>query len=52
MEGLKWEYKRLSPAEMMGDVELNALGDDGWELCSLMPMYGCFFYVFKRQISP
>ena len=32
MQGHKWEYKIISPGDLVFDETLNKLGDEGWEL--------------------
>ena len=42
----KFEYKELSWSE----VDLELLGKDGWELCTINSEYGST-WIFKREIS-
>lgn len=53
----KWEYKHV--AVYLGELELNKLGQEGWELVShsIVNRNGTFnsgtishYYTFKRQI--
>jgi len=46
----KWEYWVHLPREL-GIVELNKLGEQGWELIFFSPPppnTGCYRYIFKR----
>ena len=37
----KWEYKMIGgQKEIVTEKEMNDLGDDGWELVSVIPLYG------------
>lgn len=45
----RWEYKMVRQAQLDAhdlEYELNILGRDGWELCSID--WGCC--IFKREI--
>jgi hypothetical protein len=54
----KWEYKQVSMLELAGDpvdvknvpINLNKLGDEGWELVAIAPTKDGTIvdYVFKR----
>lgn len=48
-----WEYKhverRLAGQEPLGESELNALGDDGWELTGVVSDGRAAHFYFKRQ---
>lgn len=37
--GLRWEYKVVERAEPATVVWLNALGEEGWEVCAIEPRY-------------
>ncbi len=49
-----WEYKKifLEKYRILTDVLLYDLGQDGWELCCILPLIADAEYpvVFKRQI--
>ena len=40
-----WEYK---DGANMSEPQLNALGADGWELCTLVQYGKDYYYIFKR----
>ncbi len=49
----KWEYKTIRPdltieMEPGARSELNALGEEGWELCESVRTDGMPFLIFKR----
>lgn len=44
----QWEYKIEYNKSGFGETGLNALGADGWELCSCYLDLGYYFYYFKR----
>ena len=48
---VKWEYKLM--AGWLTEIELNRLGEDGWELVAviLTPVDKNFDYIFKRPKS-
>jgi hypothetical protein len=52
---LKWEYKQivrnLKKEKPLDEVELNALGDDGWELTGIAQQPPITYFYFKRQIE-
>lgn len=37
--GLRWEYRWVSSSVPLTVVELNALGEDGWEVCAVEPFF-------------
>lgn len=40
-----WEYK---DGANLSEAQLNVLGADGWELCTLVQYGKDYYYVFKR----
>jgi len=49
---MKAEYKVLETSAPTASLEqLNALGADGWELVSIIPWSGKWFYYFKRMLA-
>lgn len=44
----RWEYQQIHYAEQPADSDLNALGDDGWELAAIYPQETGIVMVFKR----
>jgi hypothetical protein len=52
---LKWEYKQivrnLKKEKPLDETELNALGDDGWELTGIAQQPPVTYFYFKRQIE-
>ena len=50
---LKWEYKQIArnlESEMpLNENELNALGEDGWELAGVAHHQSFAYFYFKRQ---
>jgi hypothetical protein len=52
---LKWEYKQivrnLKKEKPLDETELNALGDDGWELTGIAQQPPMTYFYFKRQIE-
>jgi hypothetical protein len=50
---LKWEYKQiarnLEQEKLLDEAELNALGEDGWELSGIAQHPPMTYYYFKRQ---
>jgi hypothetical protein len=52
---LKWEYKQIvrnAESEKLPDeAELNALGEDGWEMTGVVQQLPLSYYYFKRQID-
>jgi hypothetical protein len=42
----KWEYKKVSSK----DLNLNKLGEEGWEMCGVEASFSFFVdYYFKRK---
>lgn len=52
---LKWEYKQvirnLESEKPLDETELNALGEDGWELTGIVQQPPNTYFYFKRQIE-
>ena len=52
---LKWEYKQivrnLENEKPLDETELNALGEDGWEMTGIAQQPPMTHYYFKRQIE-
>jgi hypothetical protein len=52
---LKWEYKQivrnLETEKPLEEAELNALGEDGWEMTGVAQHRSMTHYYFKRQIE-
>lgn len=52
---LKWEYKQivrnLENEKPLDEAELNALGEDGWEMTGIAQQLQTAYYYFKRQIE-
>lgn len=52
---LKWEYKQivrnLESEKPLDENELNALGEDGWEMTGITQQSPLSYYYFKRQIE-
>lgn len=50
---LKWEYKQivrnLESETLLDENELNALGEDGWEMTGIAQHASQTYYYFKRQ---
>ena len=50
---LKWEYKQvvrnLEQEKPLDEAELNALGEEGWELSGIAQQPPLTYYYFKRQ---
>ena len=48
----RWQYKIMtfstSEAADLTEADLNELGDDGWELASVLPTSGSVRFYFKR----
>ena len=51
----KWEYKQiarnLESAKALDESELNALGEDGWEMTGIAQGPSLTYYYFKRQVE-
>ena len=49
---MKWEYKQIQPTNDLSVKELNVLGQEGWELCTVIgDRYQIKVYIFKRLIN-
>jgi len=52
---LKWEYKQIvrnfENEKPLDETELNALGEDGWELIGIAQQPPNTYFYFKRQIE-
>ncbi len=51
----KWEYKQivrnLKKESPLDETELNALGEEGWELSGVAQQPPVAYFYFKRQIE-
>ena len=51
-QAVTWEYKQLTRKEKApAEEELNALGQDGWELTGILNESGQVHFYFKRSIG-
>ena len=52
---LKWEYKQIvrdaDSEKPLDETELNALGEDGWEMAGVAQQPPLTYYYFKRQVE-
>lgn len=52
---LKWEYKQIvrdaDSEKPLDETELNALGEDGWEMAGVAQQPPRTYYYFKRQVE-
>jgi hypothetical protein len=52
---LKWEYKQiirnLESEKPLDENELNALGEDGWEMTGIAQHPPLTYFYFKRQVE-
>jgi hypothetical protein len=52
---LKWEYKQivrdLENEKPLDENELQALGEDGWEMSGIAQHPPMIYYYFKRQLE-
>jgi hypothetical protein len=52
---LKWEYKQivrnLKKEGILSDAELNALGEEGWEMSGVAQQSPMTYFYFKRQVE-
>ena len=52
---LKWEYKQivrnLESEQPLSETELNALGEEGWELSGTTQQPPLAYFYFKRQVE-
>jgi hypothetical protein len=54
-KALKWEYKQivrnLESEKPLDESELNALGEQGWEMTGIAQQPPVTYFYFKRQIE-
>jgi hypothetical protein len=54
-QSLKWEYKQivrnLEKQNPLDEAELNALGEEGWELTGVTQQPSLVYFYFKRLIE-
>lgn len=54
-KSLKWEYKQivrnLDEESTLNEAELNALGEEGWEMSGVAQQPPFAYFYFKRQIE-
>lgn len=54
-ESLKWEYKQitrnLKKEGPLSEAELNALGEDGWEMSGVAQQPPITYFYFKRLVD-
>lgn len=54
-KSLTWEYKQivrdLENEQPLDEAELNALGEEGWELSGIAQQPPLTYYYFKRQVE-
>lgn len=54
-KSLKWEYKQLvrnlESEKPLDEAELDALGEEGWELSGIAQQPPRTYYYFKRQVE-
>ena len=52
---LKWEYKQiarnLKKEKPLDEVELNALGEEGWEMSGVAQYSTNIYFYFKRAVE-
>jgi hypothetical protein len=52
---LKWEYKQIirnpESEKPLDENELNALGEDGWEMTGIAQHPPLTYFYFKRQVE-
>jgi hypothetical protein len=52
---MKWEYKQLvrnlETEKPLDENDLNALGEDGWEMTGIARHLPITYFYFKRQIE-
>ena len=52
---VKWEYKQivrdLETEKLLDEAEMNALGEEGWELTGIAQQPPRTYYYLKRQIE-
>ena len=53
---VKWEYKQiirdLETEKLLDEAEMNAIGEEGWELTGIAQQSPRTYYYLKRQIEP
>lgn len=48
----RWEYLRKQPTFILAfDAEMDELGQDGWELVSIVWVGDSLYYYFKRPLG-
>jgi hypothetical protein len=54
-KSLKWEYKQivrdLEKEKPLEEAELEALGEEGWEMSGIAQHPPLTYYYFKRQVE-
>jgi hypothetical protein len=47
----RWEYREIvrEASELLSEAELNALGNERWELAGIAPAGGRVHFYFKRE---
>jgi hypothetical protein len=54
-KSLKWEYKQivrdLTDEKPLDQAELDALGEEGWEMSGIAQQPPVTYYYFKRQVE-
>jgi hypothetical protein len=50
---MKWEYKQVirDLEQLLEEAELNALGEEGWEMTGIAQQPLKTYYYFKRQVE-
>lgn len=52
---VKWEYKQiarnLENEKPLDETELNALGENGWEMTGIAQQQPVTYFYFKRQVE-
>jgi hypothetical protein len=50
---MKWEYKQVirDLEQPLEEAELNALGEEGWEMTGIVQQPPKTYYYFKRQVE-
>ena len=46
----KFDYSVVFVPALLDAETLSIWGEDGWELCAVIPLKGDYQYVFKHQI--
>lgn len=47
----RWEYKKITFDHIISEIELDRLGELGWELCTGQINIDESIYIFKREIQ-